>query len=32
MATNDQKVFRRTATRTKRINVAPRQMRGGTRL
>ena len=28
----DKKVFRRTAASTKKINVAPKVMRGGTRL
>ena len=29
---NDKKVFRRTAASTKKINVKPKVMRGGTRL
>ena len=29
---NDHKVFKRTAATTKKINVAPRTMRGGIRL
>lgn len=28
----DQKIFRRTAGTTKKINIAPKVMRGGTRL
>lgn len=32
MATNDQRVFSRTAKTTRKINVSPRIMRGGTRL
>lgn len=28
----DNKVFRRTASTTKKINIAPKVMRGGTRL
>lgn len=28
----DQRVFRRTAVQTKKINIAPKVMRGGTRL
>lgn len=28
----DAKVFRRTATKTKKINIAPKVMRGGIRL
>lgn len=32
MASNDQRIFSRTANSTKKINVAPRIMRGGTRL
>lgn len=32
MATNDQKVFTRTARATKLINIAPKTMRGGIRL
>ena len=28
----DQKIFKRTATRTKKVNLAPMSMRGGTRL
>lgn len=28
----DSKVFRRTATKTKKINIAPKVMRGGIRL
>ena len=28
----DKKVFKRTAASTKKINIAPRVMRGGTRL
>lgn len=31
-STLDRKVFRRTASRTKNINVRPKQMRGGIRL
>lgn len=29
---NDKKIFRRTAIRTKRINIKPKMTRGGTRL
>lgn len=29
---NDHKVFKRTASSTKKVNVAPKVMRGGTRL
>lgn len=29
---NDKRVFKRTASSTKKINVAPKVMRGGTRL
>lgn len=29
---NDHKVFKRTAASTKKVNVAPKVMRGGTRL
>ena len=29
---NDRKVFKRTASSTKKVNVAPKVMRGGTRL
>lgn len=29
---NDQRVFIRTANKTRRINIAPKIMRGGTRL
>lgn len=29
---NDKKIFKRTAASTKKINVAPKVMRGGTRL
>ena len=32
MPTNDQRVFARTANRTKKINVQPKLMRGGIRL
>lgn len=32
MATNDQRIFTRTAMSTKKINIAPKLMRGGTRL
>lgn len=28
----DQKMFKRTASKTKKINIAPKNMRGGTRL
>lgn len=28
----DEKIFRRTAAKTKTINIAPKVMRGGTRL
>lgn len=30
--TKDKKVFRRTAAKTKAINITPKVMRGGTRL
>lgn len=30
-ASVDERIFRRTATQTKRVNIAPRVMRGGTR-
>ncbi len=29
---NDHKIFARTAAKTKKINIAPKIMRGGTRL
>lgn len=29
---NDKKIFKRTAQTTKKINIAPKVMRGGTRL
>lgn len=32
MATNDKRVFTRTASSTKKINVRPKLTRGGTRL
>lgn len=32
MATNDQRVFSRTAQHTRKINVRPKLMRGGPRL
>lgn len=31
-ATVDHKIFRRTATKTKKINISPKVMRGGIRL
>lgn len=31
-ASTDQQIFRRTAAKTKMINIKPRIMRGGTRL
>lgn len=31
-AAKDRKVFRRTAVKTKKINIAPKVMRGGIRL
>lgn len=31
-ANNDHKIFSRTAASTKKINIAPKIMRGGTRL